>query len=93
MVQPATGSFSDWGLAAELAPMIGVWRQLLDDHVPNSLGRCRACTQGGTGIPTVQWPCGPRNIAEAAAEYHARGTDNCDEAIFPTCVRHGPTLT
>ena len=76
MVQPATGSFSDWGLAAELAPMTGVWRQLLDDHVPNSLGRCRACTQGGTGIPTVHWPCGPRNIAEAAAEYHARGTGN-----------------
>ena len=53
MVQPATGSFSDWGLAAELAPMTGVWRQLLDDHVPNSLGRCHAGTQGGTGIPTV----------------------------------------
>ena len=76
MVQPATGSFSDWALAAELAPMTGVWRQLLDDHVPDSLRRCRACTQGGTGIPTVRWPCGPRNIAEAAAEYHARGTGN-----------------
>ena len=60
----------DWTLAAELAPMTAVWRQLLDDHVPNSHGRCRACTQGGTGIATVRWPCGPRNIAEAAARYH-----------------------
>ena len=76
MVQLATSSFSGWGLAAEVAPMTDVWRQLLDDHVPDSRGRCRACTQGGTGIPTVRWPCGPRNIAEAAAQYHARGTDN-----------------
>ena len=36
MVQPATGSFSDWGLAAELAPMIGVWRQLLYMPVPRT---------------------------------------------------------
>ena len=43
---------SDWAAAAgELAPMIGVWRQLLTDHVPNTHGRCQACTQGGTGIP------------------------------------------
>ena len=63
---------SDWTAAAELAPMIDVWRQLLEDHVPNSQGRCRACTQGGTGIPTAQWPCSPHKIAEAAAQYHAR---------------------
>jgi hypothetical protein len=63
---------SDWAAAAELAPMTAVWKQLLEDHVPNSDGRCRTCTQGGTGIPTVQWPCSPRKIAEAAARYHAR---------------------
>jgi hypothetical protein len=60
-----------WAAAAELAPMTEVWRRLLTDHVPTSRGRCRACTQGGTGIPTVQWPCGPRRIAEAAAQCHA----------------------
>ena len=64
---------SDWAAAAELAPMTAVWRQLLEDHVPNAGGRCRACTQGGTGIPTARWPCGPRRVAEAAAHHHARG--------------------
>jgi hypothetical protein len=43
--------------------MTGMWRQLLTDHVPNSHGRCQACTQGGTGIPTARWPCGPRRTA------------------------------
>jgi hypothetical protein len=61
----------DRTLAAELAPMTSTWRQLLEDHVPNQHGRCRACTQGGTGIPTIRWPCGPRTVAEAAARYHA----------------------
>ena len=27
---------SGWAAAAELAPMIEVWRQLLTDHVPDS---------------------------------------------------------
>jgi hypothetical protein len=69
---PAPG-LSGWA-AAELAPMIEVWRQLLTDHVPNSRGRCQACTQGGTGILTARWPCGPRRIAEAAALCHAHRT-------------------
>ena len=62
---------SDWTAAAELAQMTTLWQRLLEDHVPTSQGYCRACTQGGTGIPTVRWPCGPRRIAEAAARYHA----------------------
>jgi hypothetical protein len=65
---------SGWTAAAELAPMIDVWRQLIEDHVPNSHGRCLACTQGGTGIPTTRWPCGPRRIADAAAQCHAYRT-------------------
>ena len=65
---------SGWAAAAELAPMTDVWRQLLSDHVPNAHGRCQACTQGGTGIPTARWPCGPRRIAEAAAQCHAHRT-------------------
>ena len=62
----------DWATAAELAPMVSAWSQLLEDHVPAPDGRCRACTQGGTGIPTVRWPCGPRRVAEAAARYAGR---------------------
>ena len=62
---------NDWTAAAELAPMTQVWRRLLEVHVPNALGRCQACTQGGTGIPTARWPCGPRKVAEAAAQCHA----------------------
>ena len=61
---------ADWAAAAELAPMTAVWRKLLEDHVPTSGGRCRKCTQGGTGIPAERWPCGPRKLAEAAAELH-----------------------
>lgn len=68
----------NWTAAAELAPMTGVWRRLLDDHVPNAQGRCRACTQGGTGIATTRWPCGPRQVAEAAARRHAAGRDRPD---------------
>jgi hypothetical protein len=63
-------AFADWAAAAELAPMTAVWRKLLEDHVPTPRGRCRKCTQGGTGIPAARWPCGPRNLAEAAAELH-----------------------
>jgi hypothetical protein len=44
-----SASLANWSAAVELAPMIEVWRRLLADHVPNSYGRCRACTQGGTG--------------------------------------------
>jgi hypothetical protein len=59
-----------WAAAVELAPMTDVWRQLLEDHQPGSLGRCRRCTQGGTGIPKARWPCGPWKVADAASRIH-----------------------
>lgn len=62
---------TEWAAAVELAPMVNTWRQLLDDHVPDPFGRCGACTQGGTGIPAVRWPCGPRKIAELASRYYS----------------------
>ena len=62
----------DWATAAALSAMPGVWNRLLEEHVPAPDGRCRACTQGGTGIPTTRWPCGPRLVAEAAARYAHR---------------------
>jgi hypothetical protein len=63
---------SNWTAAIELAAMPGVWRPLLEVHVPDPSGRCRGCTQGGTGIPAGRWPCGPRKLAEAAAHLHGR---------------------
>jgi hypothetical protein len=53
-------------LAAELAPMVDVWQRLLDQHVPDRTGRCRTCTKGGTGLPSVRWPCSLHGIADAA---------------------------
>jgi hypothetical protein len=69
-----------WAAAAALAPMVDVWRRLLDEHVASPSGRCRACTQGGTGIPTERWPCGPRKVAEAASRLHAEARPERDSA-------------
>lgn len=68
----ASSMSREWAIAAELAPMTQVWHRLLEEHVPTPLGRCRGCTQGGTGIPATRWPCGPRKLAEAAATLGAR---------------------
>lgn len=57
-------------LAAELAPMVDVWQRLLAQHVPDRSGRCRVCTKGGTGLPTLQWPCSIHGIAELAQRRH-----------------------
>jgi hypothetical protein len=53
-------------LAAELAPMVGVWERLLAQHVPDRAGRCRTCTKGGTGLPSTRWPCSIHGIADLA---------------------------
>ncbi len=57
-------------LAAELAPMVDVWKRLLVQHVPDRAGRCRTCTKGGTGLPSVAWPCSVHGIAELARRCH-----------------------
>ncbi len=57
-------------LADELAPMVDVWQRLLDQHVPDLAGRCRTCTKGGTGLPSVRWPCSLHDIADAARRSH-----------------------
>lgn len=55
-------------VAAELAAMPGVWRRLLDAHVPDRLGRCSACrTSGGSG---ALWPCTLHNVAVEARRLH-----------------------
>jgi hypothetical protein len=57
-------------LAAELAPMVDVWERLLAQHVPDRAGRCRACTKGGTGLPSTPWPCSIHGLAELARRHH-----------------------
>jgi hypothetical protein len=53
-------------VADELAPMVEVWQRLLAQHVPDRAGRCRTCTKGGTGLPTIPWPCVIHGIADMA---------------------------
>lgn len=57
-------------LAAELAPMVDVWQRLLSQHLPDVAGRCRTCTKGGTGLPSIRWPCSIHGIAELARRCH-----------------------
>lgn len=57
-------------LAAELAPMVGVWQRLLVLHQPDRAGRCRSCTKGGTGLPSTPWPCSIHGIADLARHRH-----------------------
>ncbi|GAA3236184.1 hypothetical protein GCM10017691_34180 [Pseudonocardia petroleophila] len=59
-------------LADELAPMVEVWERLLTLHLPDRTGRCRTCTQGGTGLPGTAWPCALHGIAELARRRHTR---------------------
>lgn len=60
-------------LAAELAPMVDLWQRLLAQHVPDRAGRCRTCTKGGTGLPSVAWPCSIQGIAVMASRHGERG--------------------
>ena len=53
-------------IVAELAPMAGVWQRLLIEHGPDTGGRCRGCTQGGTGLPGTIWPCALYTVAHLA---------------------------
>jgi hypothetical protein len=57
-------------LAAELALMVDVWKRLLAQHVPDRAGRCVACTKGGTGLPSLPWPCSIYGIADMARRRH-----------------------
>jgi hypothetical protein len=53
-------------LASVLAGMPEVWQRLLEEHVPDSYGRCLACRNSSTaGVP---WPC---TLQVAAADARA----------------------
>jgi hypothetical protein len=53
-------------IGVELAAMAPVWRRLLSEHAPDQGGGCRGCTQGGTGLPGMIWPCALYTIAHLA---------------------------
>ncbi len=54
----------DMSMAQVMAGMPGVWRRLLNAHVPDRLGRCTACrTASGSG---ERWPCSLHQIAVEA---------------------------
>ena len=59
-------------LAAELAPMVGVWERLIDQNTPNRFGCCRTCTGVGAGSSAAPWPCSVYGIAEMARRRHDR---------------------
>lgn len=61
-------------LVDELAPMVGIWERLLATHLPDRSGRCRTCTQGGTGLSRTQWPCALHGLAEMARRRHGRAS-------------------
>ena len=57
--------------ATVLADMPDVVAALVRDHVPDAVGRCRACGMPGTGSPHLPWPCPLRRIADAARKRRA----------------------
>lgn len=61
-----------WATAVELAPMAEMWGRLLAEHRPDADGRCRCCTRGGTGIPSIAWPCALFVVADQARQICAQ---------------------
>ncbi|WP_344413717.1 hypothetical protein [Pseudonocardia ailaonensis] len=59
----------DGPMAGVLAQMPEVVGRLLDQHVPDRLGRCSACRNAGSG---VVWPCTLHQIATRAAALRVR---------------------
>lgn len=59
-------------LARELSTLPEVTQRLLELHVSDGHGKCRACTRPGTGIPAAAWPCVLHFYATAANEIRGR---------------------
>ena len=55
-------------LAIELSALPGTADRLLDRHVDAGCGRCRECTQPGTGLPGASWPCVLHSLAGLALD-------------------------
>lgn len=69
-------------MASVMADMPEVWQRLLDAHLPDAAGRCRACRNHGTaGVP---WPCTLQVIAGDARTLHLAQRDAAELAGPPT---------
>lgn len=55
-------------VANELAGLPEITQRLLALHVSDGVGRCRACTTPGTGVPAAAWPCVLHYYATAAEQ-------------------------
>jgi len=67
-----------WNTFTEvLSFMPDVIGRMLAAHTPAASGRCRCCTEGGTGVPHAPWPCPPHELA-AAADRIARARERAE---------------
>lgn len=67
-----------WGTFTEiLSVMPEQYTRLLATHVDAGNGRCRACTEGGTGVPHEPWPCAVHDVA-ARADRIARARERAE---------------
>jgi hypothetical protein len=55
--------------ARALAPMAGLWRRLLQEHVSDGTGRCVRCRWQTRAAE--HWPCRVNLLAAAAQRCHA----------------------
>lgn len=55
-------------LVDELLAQAGLVDRLRAEHVPDSQGRCKGCTTGGTGTLAAKWPCTISGLASMAAQ-------------------------
>lgn len=65
---------------AVLSTMTDVIERLSTTHVPDSDGRCQACTRPGHGTPYKPWPCSLWSLANDARSYRARATGEATTA-------------
>lgn len=74
-----TDQLLKWDTFTEaLSVMPESYTKLLDLHVPAANGRCRACTEGGTGVPHEPWPCAVHDVA-ARAQRIAQGRERGEQ--------------
>ena len=78
VTEPGNGPATSVPMADVMADMPGVWRRLLEAHVPDRLGRCRGCrSDTGSG---ERWPCSLHRIAREAQRLHDRKLEQAIDA-------------
>jgi hypothetical protein len=57
-----------WEFARMLADVPGMLDKLAARHIPDSSGRCQACTRLGYGWPSATWPCSMARLVDLARQ-------------------------